>query len=195
MKNADYLLISDFFSDGTSLSLSIAKELRGKIFLVASEHIAFLRRLIDEYDLADRVVLFATRPWEEGIYVINLLNLNDISIAISKILERNSGVFIFTIIPELLMIHGLEKTYMFLHNTITKIRAVNGCTLAVLNSYSVSKREEKILQKLFSNTIFIKRRGERREFYFEYPAEIREELKFEGMRADSKELLKILEKI
>ncbi len=195
MRNADYLLISDFFSDGTSLSLSIAKELRGKIFLIASEHISFIRRLIDEYELAGRVILFATRPWEEGIYIINLLNLNDISIAVSKILEKDSGIFIFTIIPELLMIHGLEKTYMFLHNTITKIRAINGCTLAVINSHTVTKKEEKILQKLFSNTIFVKRRGEKREIHLEYPAEIKHEISFEGLKVDSKEIMKILEKI
>ncbi|ADC66377.1 hypothetical protein Ferp_2253 [Ferroglobus placidus DSM 10642] len=93
------------------------------------------------------------------------------------------------------MIHGLEKTYMFLHNTIVKIRAVNGCTLAVINSHTVTKKEEKILQKLFSNTIFVERKGEKREICFEYPAEVKQEITFEGLKVDSKEIMKILEKI
>ncbi len=195
MKKNDYLLISDYFSDGLSLSLSLAKEFEDRIFLVSSEHITLVKKLVETYDLAEKISIFSTRPWEEGIYVINILNLNDISIAISKTIEKNTGVFIFTIIPELLMIHGLEKTYMFLHNTMVKIRAVNGATLALLNSFTATKREEKILQRLFANTIFLKREGGKRIVYFEYPADVREEISFEILKVDVTPLLESLEKV
>lgn len=87
------------------------------------------------------------------------MNLNEVSIAISKAregLDRFS--LIFTIVPELLLIHGLEKTYLFLLNTLWKTHTQRGSTFALITRGTQSRREELIMSRPFPFILRLQRR-------------------------------------
>jgi len=86
------------------------------------------------------------------------MNLNEVSIAISKAGENmNRFTLLISVIPELLLIHGLEKTYLFLLNTIWKIQNQGGRTLALITKGAQGRREEIMMSRPFTMVFRLKK--------------------------------------
>ncbi len=158
MDLGDTLIISDSIVEGLSLSYLIASNRYDKVVWISSEHFKLIDSIISAYKKNINVKIFSSRKWRDDINAVNLLNLNEVSIAISRQIDDGFvGAYIFSILPELLLIHGLEKTYMFLLNMIWKIKSIGGMVIACLNSGTQSRKEEAMIERLFSNIIYLKR--------------------------------------
>jgi len=153
LAEADFLLISDPGFEGSSLLFNIASSLSNNVVWLAYEPPIMIENIISAYSFKGELRVVSSKQWK-SYKLVNIMNLNEVSIALSKAGEGLENFsLLFTIIPELLLIHGLEKTYLFLLNTIFKIHSQGGVVFALLTRGTQSKREELMIQRLFSVTI------------------------------------------
>ncbi len=150
MNRPDVLLISDLGYEGSSFLFNLASQLSSDIVWIASEPPAILNAIVKSYGFRGNLCIATPKQWK-GYNFVNLMNLNEVSIAISKAGENmNRFTLIISVIPELLLIHGLEKTYLFMLNTIWKIQNQGGMTLALMTRNAQSRREEAMMSRPFS---------------------------------------------
>jgi len=158
MTKADVLLISDPGFEGSSLLFNLASSYSPNIIWLASEPPAVIESIVSAYNFGGKLEVISPKQWKSYSFV-NILNLNEVSIAISKAGEKfKDFVLVFTIIPELLLIHGLEKTYLFILNTLWKIHNQGGLTFALMTKGAQSKREEVMVSRPFSFILRLQRR-------------------------------------
>ncbi len=150
MNRPDILLISDPGYEGSSFLFNLASQLSSNIVWIASEPPAVLDKIVKSYEFKGNLRIATPKQWS-GYSFVNLMNLNEVSIAISKAGENmKSYTLVISIIPELLLIHGLEKTYLFMLNTIWKIQNQGGQTLALITKDAQSRKEEIMMSRPFS---------------------------------------------
>ncbi len=158
MAESDLLLISDPGFEGSSLLFNLAASYSSNIIWLAAEPPAVIESIVSSYDFNGELKVISAKQWKSYSFV-NILNLNEISIAISRAGENlNDFALIFTIIPELLLIHGLEKTYLFIINTLWKIHNQGGLTFALMTKGAQSKREEVMVSRPFSFLLRLQRK-------------------------------------
>ncbi|AEA47454.1 hypothetical protein [Archaeoglobus veneficus] len=150
MTNADVLLISDPGYEGVSLLFNLASQYSSNIVWIAAEPPAIIESIVSAYEFKGRLNVVTPKQWR-GYNFVNIMNLNEVSIAISKAGEEfKEFSLIITLIPELLLIHGLEKTYLFMLNTIWKIHNQGGITFALLTKGAQSVRDEIMMERPFA---------------------------------------------
>ncbi len=160
MNKPDILLISDPGYEGSSLIFNLASQLSTNIVWIASEPPALLNSIVKSYNFRGKLSIATPKQWK-GYNFVNLMNLNEVSIAISKAGENMKGfTLIISIIPELLLIHGLEKTYLFMLNTIWKIQNQGGQTLALITKDAQSRRDEIVMSRPFSVVFYLEKKIE-----------------------------------
>jgi hypothetical protein len=158
MAEADVLLISDPGFEGSSLLFNLASSYSSNIIWLASEPPAIIESIISAYNFRGKIKVISAKQWKSYSFV-NILNLNEVSIAISKAGEEfKDFALIFTIIPELLLIHGLEKTYLFIINTLWKIHNQGGLTFALMAKGAQSRKEEVMISRPFSFILRLQRK-------------------------------------
>jgi len=158
MNRPDVLLISDPGYEGSSFLFHLASKLSSEIVWIASEPPALLNTIVKSYNYSGKLCIATPKQWK-GYNFVNLMNLNEVSIAISKAGENmNRFTLIISVIPELLLIHGLEKTYLFMLNTIWKIQNQGGFTLALLTKGAQGRREEIMMSRPFTMVLRLKKR-------------------------------------
>ncbi len=189
MNRPDILLISDPGYEGSSFLFNLASQLSSNIVWIASEPPAMLQAIVKSYNFRGKLCIATPKQWE-GYNFVNLMNLNEVSIAISKAGENMSRfTLLISVIPELLLIHGLEKTYLFLLNTIWKIQNQGGRTLALITKGAQGRREEIMISRPFTIVFRLKKNlvenSWRRELVVESPYASREvtEVEVDGYRA------------
>lgn len=153
LAEADFLLISDPGFEGSSFLFNIASSLSKNVVWLAYEPPIMIENITSAYSFKGELRVISSKQWK-SYKLVNIMNLNEVSIALSKAGEGIENFsLIFTIIPELLLIHGLEKTYLFLLNTIFKVHSQGGTIFALLTTGTQSKREELMIQRLFPLTV------------------------------------------
>ncbi len=190
MSRPDILLISDPGYEGSSFLFNLASQLSSNIVWIASEPPAMLQAIVRSYNFRGKLCIATPKQWE-GYNFVNLMNLNEVSIAISKAGENmNRFTLLISVIPELLLIHGLEKTYLFLLNTIWKIQNQGGRTLALITKGAQGRREEIMMSRPFTIVFRLKKNlvenSWRRELVVESPYASREvtEVEVDGYRVN-----------
>ena len=173
MSRPDILLVSDPGYEGSSFLFNLASRLSSNIVWIASEPPAVLQAIVKSYNFKGKLCIATPKQWE-GYNFVNLMNLNEVSIAISKAGENmNRFTLLISVIPELLLIHGLEKTYLFLLNTIWKIQNQGGRTLALITKGAQGRREEIMMSRPFTMVFRLKKNlvenSWRRELIVESP--------------------------
>ncbi|RUM34258.1 MAG: hypothetical protein DSY33_02515 [Archaeoglobus sp.] len=157
MSNSDILLISDPGYEGSSLLFNLASRLSPNIVWIASEPPAIINAIIRSYNFKGKLCIATPKQWK-GYNFVNLMNLNEVSIAISKAGENmDRFILLISVIPELLLIHGLEKTYLFILNTIWKIHNQGGRTLALITKGAQSRKDEIMMSRPFSMVFRLKK--------------------------------------
>jgi hypothetical protein len=158
MADADVLLISDPGFEGSSLLFNLASSLSSNVIWLAAEPPAIIESIVSAYNFKGELRVISSKQWR-SYSLVNIMNLNEVSIAISKAEENfKKFSFIFTVIPELLLIHGLEKTYLFILNTLWKTRNQGGLTFALMTKGAQSRREELMMTRLFPFILRLQRR-------------------------------------
>ena len=165
MSDADLLVISDPGVEGSSLIFDLATSVSDNVIWLASEPAFTIKNIIYSHDYSPEKFTIFTTKQIEGFNFANLMNLNEISIGISK---ATAGLkdfsMIITILPELLLIHGLEKTYMFMLNTMWKIHNQNGKIFCLLSKGAQPERDEIIMARLFAIVMKLIRRFSEKAF-------------------------------
>jgi hypothetical protein len=150
MKKNSLLLISDRGAEGSLLLLDIATSISDMVIWVASEPPDVISSILNSSGVEDRVSVLSFVQSSNYRHV-NVNNLSEVGILISKLSE---GMEDFTVlmsaIPELLLIHGLEKTYIFLVNVIGKTTSQNRKFFGSLIQGAQSERDEIMISRLFS---------------------------------------------
>jgi len=147
---ADVLLIADPGFEGSSLLFNIASSYSSNIVWIAAEPPPVIESIFSAYNFKGNTNVVTPKQWK-GYDFVNIMNLNEVSIAISKAGEDfREFALIITLIPELLLIHGLEKTYLFVLNTLWKIHNQGGTTFALLTRGAQSQRDEIMMERPFS---------------------------------------------
>jgi len=148
--SADVLLIADPGFEGTSLLFNLASHYSTNVVWIAAEPPPIIESIVTSYESGARLNVVTPKQWREYGFV-NIMNLNEVSIAISKAGEEfKNFALIITLIPELLLIHGLEKTYLFILNTMWKTHNQGGTTFALLTRRAQSPKDEIMMARPFS---------------------------------------------
>jgi len=158
MSEADFLLVSDPGFEGSSLLFNIASSFSDNVVWLAYEPPTMIESILSSYDFRGELRIISSKQYKD-YNLVNIMNLNEVSISISKAGE-NLGKFslLFTIIPELLLIHGLEKTYLFMLNTIWKIHSQGGTVFALVTKGTQSLKDELVIRRLFPYILRLQKR-------------------------------------
>jgi|Deesub1362B_J571_1020462.scaffolds.fasta_scaffold12840_2 hypothetical protein len=150
MKKNSLLLISERGAEGLSILIDLASSVSDMVIWVASEPPDLISSILDLYEIDDRVSVLSLVQSSRYRHV-NVNNLSEVGILISKLSEgMDDFVVVLSAIPELLLIHGLEKTFIFLMNVIGKTTSQNRKFFGSLISGAQSVREEIMISRLFS---------------------------------------------
>jgi|GEM_PF-869748 hypothetical protein len=149
MSEADLLLVSDPGFEGSSLLFNIASSYSDKVVWLAYEPPTMIESILSSYNFKGELRIISSKQYR-NYNLVNIMNLNEVSISISKAGENlDDFALLFTGIPELLLIHGLEKTYLFLLNTIWKIHSQGGAVFGLITKGTQSLRDELMIRRLF----------------------------------------------
>lgn len=141
-----YLVIADSGFGGTSLAYNITTKVSNNIIWFPSENPIVVRRIVDAYGKHLDLEIFSSRKF-------NIANLNEINIILSKSIEtkREPSSVCITLISELILVHGLEKTYLFLANLMNKVEGKNGTVVGLMIKNAQDRRDEILISRLFSD--------------------------------------------
>ena len=147
----NYLVISDAGFPGPSLCYSIVSSISDNIIWFSSENPLVVNRIVEAYGRKQKLKVFNSRD-------INIANLNEINIILSKSMDEFKGKtsVCLTMISELILIHNLEKTYLFLSNLIKKVESKGGTVVGLMIAGAQSKRDEILISRLFSDVFHVK---------------------------------------
>lgn len=192
MSDTDLLLVADPGHEGSSLLFNIASSYSNCVVWLAYEPPTMIESILSSYDYEGELRIISSKQYKD-FSLVNIMNLNEVSISITKAAESlDNFSLIFTIIPELLLIHGLEKSYLFLLNTIWKVHSQGGTVFALLTRSTQDLRSEFMIRRLFPFTLQLQKKlgesGWERNVILESPIEDFEEdivpLKPESYRID-----------
>jgi len=144
-----FFILSDHGVAGASLALGMASKISKDIVWVCGENPVFAERISKAYNLD--VEIFGNRSF-------NLANLNEINILITEHIEREEGFsVIISILPELILVHGLERVYLFLLNLFKKTEK-RGFLIGLMIKNAQNVREEILISRLFSDVFYLESR-------------------------------------
>ncbi len=140
-----YLVIADSGFGGTSLAYNITTKVSDNIIWFPSENPIVVRRIVESYKERRNLEIFSSRKF-------NIANLNEINIILSKSIEtrREPSSVCITLISELILVHGLEKTYLFLANLMNKVESKSGTVVGLMIKNAQPRRDEILISRLFS---------------------------------------------
>lgn len=175
MSDEDLLLVADPGHEGSSLLFNLASSYSNSVVWLAYEPPTMIESILSSYDYKGELRIISSKQYKD-YSLVNIMNLNEVSISISKATENlDQFSIIFTIIPELLLVHGLEKTYLFLLNTIWKVHSHGGTFFALLTKSTQDLRSEFMIRRLFPFTLKLQKKlgenGWERNLILESPIE------------------------
>ncbi|AKG90965.1 hypothetical protein GAH_01756 [Geoglobus ahangari] len=147
-----YLVIADSGFGGTSLAYNITTKVSDNVIWFPSENPLIVQRIIDAYRKRPNLEIFSSRKF-------NIANLNEINILLSKSIEtrREPSSVCITLISELILVHGLEKTYLFLANLMNKVEGKNGTVVGLMIKGAQPRRDEILISRLFSEIFHLEK--------------------------------------
>ncbi len=175
MSDTDLLLVADPGHEGSSLLFNLASSYSNSVVWLAYEPPTMIESILSSYNYEGELRIISSKQYKD-YSLVNIMNLNEVSISISKAAENLTKFsLIFTIIPELLLVHGLEKTYLFLLNTIWKVHSQGGTIFALLTKSTQDLRSEFMIRRLFPFTLKLQKKlgesGWERNIILESPIE------------------------
>ena len=175
MSEADLLLVSDPGFEGSSLLFNIASSYSDRVVWLAYEPPTTIESILSSYNFKGELRIISSKQYR-NYNLVNIMNLSEVSISISKAGENlDDFALLFTVIPELLLIHGLEKTYLFLLNTIWKIHSQGGSVFGLITKGTQSLRDELMIRRLFPYNLRLQKKltetGWERNVILETPIE------------------------
>ncbi|NOY11578.1 MAG: hypothetical protein GXO67_05780 [Archaeoglobi archaeon] len=147
-----YLVIADSGFGGTSLAYNITTKVSDNVIWFPSENPLIVQRIIDAYRKRPNLEIFSSRKF-------NIANLNEINILLSKSIEtrKEPSSVCITLISELILVHGLEKTYLFLANLMNKVEGKNGTVVGLMIKGAQPRRDEILISRLFSEIFHLEK--------------------------------------
>ncbi len=142
----NYLIIAESGFGGVSLGYNICTRLSDNIIWFFSENPLTVKRIINSYNTKPKIQSFSSRNF-------NIANLNEINIILSKTIDTYRGrtsVYL-SLISELILVHGLEKTYLFLSNLMNKVEGKDGAVIGLMVRHAQSVRDIVLISRLFSD--------------------------------------------
>lgn len=175
MSDTDLLLVADPGYEGSSLLFNLASSYSSNVVWLAYEPPTMIESILSSYGYKGELRVISSKQYRD-YSLVNIMNLNEVSISITKAAENlDRFSLIFTIIPELLLIHGLEKTYLFLLNTTWKIHSHGGTVFALITKSTQDLRSEFMIRRLFPFTLMLQKKlgedGWERNIIMESPLE------------------------
>ncbi len=146
----NYLVIAESGFSGVSFGYTICLELSENIIWFFSENPLTIRRIIESYNSKPNIQTFSSRNF-------NIANLNEINIILSKTIDSYRGdisVYL-SLISELILVHGLEKTYLFLSNLMNKVEGREGSVVCLMIKDAQSMRDIVLISRLFSDVFHL----------------------------------------
>ncbi len=146
----NYLIIAESGFSGVSLGYQISSKLSDNIIWFFSENPLMVKRIINSYNSKPKIESFSSRNF-------NIANLNEINIILSKTIDNYRGktsVYL-SLISELILVHGLEKTYLFLSNLMNKVEGKNGSVVGLMVKNAQSERDIVLISRLFSDVFHL----------------------------------------
>ena len=146
----NYLVIAESGFSGVSFGYTICLELSENIIWFFSENPLTIRRIIKSYNSKPNIQTFSSRNF-------NIANLNEINIILSKTIDSYRGdisVYL-SLISELILVHGLEKTYLFLSNLMNKVEGREGSVVCLMIKDAQSMRDIVLISRLFSDVFHL----------------------------------------
>ena len=134
----NYLIIAESGFGGVSLGYNICTRLSDNIIWFFSENPLTVKRIINSYNTKPKIQSFSSRNF-------NIANLNEINIILSKTIDT------YSLISELILVHGLEKTYLFLSNLMNKVEGKDGAVIGLMVRHAQSVRDIVLISRLFSD--------------------------------------------
>ncbi|AIY89633.1 hypothetical protein [Geoglobus acetivorans] len=179
------IILADPGYGGPSLAYNISSTISDKVLWFSSENPKVAENIAKSYGKRIRLDVINSRR-------INIANLNEINIQLSRYLEtvRDVPAICLTLVSELILIHGLEKVYLFLSNLINKVEAKRGTVISLVIRGAQQRRDEILISRLFANvfTLHGEYENEVRKFVLESDGPINDrflfELQSEGYRID-----------
>ncbi len=146
----NYMVIAESGFSGVSLGYNICLELSENIIWFFSENPLTVRRIISSYNNKPNIKSFSSRNF-------NIANLNEINIILSKTIDtyRGKTSVYLSLISELILVHGLEKTYLFLSNLMNKVEGKEGSVIGLMVKDAQSMRDIILVSRLFSDVFHL----------------------------------------
>jgi len=142
-----FFILSDHGVAGASLAVGMASKISDDIVWICGENPLLANRISKAYDL--NIEIFGNRSF-------NLANLNEINILITKCIEKKDRyTVILSILPELILVHNLDRVYLFLLNLFKKIES-DGFLVGLMIKHAQNIRDEIIISRLFSDVFYLK---------------------------------------
>ena len=146
----NYLVIAESGFSGVSLGYNICLELSENVIWFFSENPLTVKRVINSYASKPKIQSFSSRNF-------NIANLNEINIILSKTIDmyRGKTSVYLSLISELILVHGLEKTYLFLSNLMNKVEGKEGSVIGLTVKDAQSMRDIILISRLFSDVFHL----------------------------------------
>ncbi len=146
----NYMVIAESGFSGVSLGYNICLELSENIIWFFSENPLTVKRIINSYNSKPNIKSFSSRNF-------NIANLNEINIILSKTIDtyRGKTSVYLSLISELILVHGLEKTYLFLSNLMNKVEGKEGSVIGLMVKDAQSMRDIILVSRLFSDVFHL----------------------------------------
>ncbi len=142
-------ILSDQSIEGASLAVNIASKISDKVVWICGENPIVAERIAKAYNI--ELESYSIRSF-------NIANLNEISILFSKTVESREGVAIIaSFLSELILVHGLEKSFLFLSNIFNKVEYGRGILIGLMIKNAQSRRDEILISRLFSDIFYLKK--------------------------------------
>lgn len=154
-----YLLISGPPGTGKcKLIESVAKEFDNVVWITTLSSAEFVRKRLKRDDLwvVDTFTWGKkTREHERDVVVSNPLNLNEVSLAINKVLDKIGGKYLLVMnsISGLLVYHSYQRLLHFLRTILVRVENEESHGLFSLVKYAHEKSVEISISMFFPNII------------------------------------------
>ena len=141
-----FFILSDHGVAGASLAVNIASKISDDVIWICGENPLLANRISKAYDI--NCAIFGNRSF-------NLANLNELNILLTKCIEKKGRyTVILSILPELILIHNLDRVYLFLLNFFRKIEN-DGFLVGLMIKHAQNIRDEIIISRLFSDVFYL----------------------------------------
>ncbi len=147
--NPSIFILSDQSIEGASLAVNIASKISDNVIWVCGENPIIADRIAKAYGIEIE---------SHSIRSLNIANLNEISILFTKTIENKRRFsIIISFLSELILVHGLEKSFLFLSNIFNKVEDGNGILIGLMIKDAQSRRDEILISRLFSDIFYLQR--------------------------------------